>query len=149
MNPKTVSFLPCFVLVAVVPAVAEGRWFELRVSPSHPSTNYVIPAGKVFSIMAYDAPPRSALFTAIRPEGTISAAEVSSDVSKGAFILGPGTVTLNWTGQVAPNYGFHLLTCREFDADPKPVAPVVVRLEAGTNLPALGPAAALFRAVAD
>jgi hypothetical protein len=112
-------------------------------------TNYAIPAGKVFQVMAFNAPPRSALFTGVRPEGTISAADISSDVSSGSFIVGPGTVTLNWTGQVAPNLGFHLLTCREFDADPKPVAPVVVRLEASTNLPSFGPAAALFRAVAD
>lgn len=139
--------LASFAVAAV--ALAEGRWFELRVSPSHPSTNYVIPAGKVFSIMAYDAPAKSATFTAVRPEGTISAADISSDVQSGNFIVGPGTITLNWTGQVAPNYGFHLLTCREFDAEPRPVAPVVVRLEASTNLPSFGPASALFRAVAD
>jgi hypothetical protein len=58
-------------------------------------------------------------------------------------------VTLNWSGQVNPAIGFHLLTCREFDADPLPVAPVVVRLEASTNLPSFGPASVLFRAKSE
>lgn len=143
--------ISCFfasVAVAAV-ALAEGRWFELRVSPSHPSTNYVIPAGKVFSIVAFDSPEGAAEFTAVRPEGTIAGARISSDVSKGSFIVGPGTVTLNWAGPVGPGIGYHLLTCREFDAEPRPVAPVVVRLEASTNLPSFGPASALFRAKAD
>lgn len=139
---------------AVAPGVAfaadtAGRWFELRVSPSHPMTNYTLPAGKVMAIMAFDAPPKSALFTMVRPEGTISAAEVSNDVSNGLFMMGPGVLTLNWTGQVAPNYGFHLLTCREFDAEPVAPPPVVVRLEVSTNLPAFAPAATLFRAQTD
>lgn len=123
---------------------AEGRWFELRCSPSHPSTNYVIPVGKVFQIMAWDAPERSATFTAVRPEGTVSNANVSSDLSTGSYIMGPGTVTFFWTGQIAPNIGYHLLTCREFDAEGAP--PVRVALEVSTNLPAFTPAATLFRA---
>lgn len=123
---------------------AEGRWFELRCSPSHPLTNYVIPAGKVFQLMAFDAPPKSATFTAVRPEGTISQDDISTDVSAGAYIIGPGTISFFWTGQVAPNYGFHLLTCREFDAEGAP--PVRVALEVSTNLPSFAPAATFFRA---
>jgi hypothetical protein len=138
-----------FTVAVSAVALAEGRWFELRVSPTHPMTNYAIPAGKVFSIMSFDSPNGSASFTAVRPEGTISAAALSQEASEASFFVGPGTVTLNWSGQVNPAIGFHLLTCREFDADPKPAAPVVVRLEASTNLPSFGPAAALFRAVAD
>ena len=149
MHNKTPFLALLAFLATVAVAVAEGRWFELRVSPTHPMTNYAIPAGKVFSIMSFDSPNGSAFFTAVRPEGTISAAALSQEASEGSFIVGPGTVTLNWSGQVSPSIGFHLLTCREFDADPKPTAPVVVRLEASTNLPGFGPAAALFRAVAD
>lgn len=122
---------------------AEGRWFELRCSPTHPVTNYAIPAGKVFQIMAWDAPEKSATFTAVRPEGTISQAEVSSDVNGGAYMIGPGTVSFFWTGQVSPQFGYHLLTCREFDADGAP--PVKLSLEVSTNLPAFVPASTLFR----
>ena len=123
---------------------ADARWFELRCSPSHPLTNYALPAGKVLQLMAFDAPPKSATFTAVRPEGTISQAEISNDVSAGAYIIGPGTISFFWTGTVSPQYGFHLLTCREFDADDKPT--VRVSLEASTNLPSFQPAGVFFRA---
>jgi hypothetical protein len=149
MHNKTPFLALLAFLATVAVALAEGRWFELRVSPTHPMTNYAIPAGKVFSIMSFDSPNGSASFTAVRPEGTISAAALSQEASEGSFIVGPGTVTLNWSGQVNPAIGFHLLTCREFDADPLPVAPVVVRLEASTNLPSFGPASVLFRAKSE
>ena len=135
------NLLPLFL---VTTALADARWFELRVSPSHPSTNYMVPAGKVFQIMGFDSPPRTATFTAVRPEGTISQAEISTDVSSGAYILGPCTISLFWTGTPDPKYGFYLLTCREFDADGAP--PVRVVLEASTNLPNFGPAGTFFRA---
>lgn len=44
-----------FLLLAL-PALADNRWFELRCSATHPTTNYVIPAGKAVFIADYWGP---------------------------------------------------------------------------------------------
>ncbi len=97
--------------------------------------------------MAFDAPARTLFFSAIRPEGVIAEVPVSNDLNAGAYVMGPGTLRLVWTGQIAPQLGFHIITAKEFSAVESTA--VHLTLTASTNLPTVAPSNVFFRAQAN